>query len=154
MKAKLTPFIETAFVAIGEALVSLIVMLVFFLFGKFDYTVALGAVLGAGVITFNFLFLSLTTNKAVDDVMALRGDGEMDEEAAAEFAKEHAQRFQNAVRLSFIIRTFSMLAALVLAFLLSSVFNVIATVIPLLMLRPIIYVRELFRRKEDGKHES
>ena len=148
MKEKLTPFIETAFVAVGEAVVALLVMLGFFIFGKFDLTVALGAMLGAAVITLNFLFLSITTNKAFDDALALRGDGEMDEEAAAEFAANQAAKFQNAAKLSFIIRTVSMLAALVAAFLIPGVFNVLATVIPLLMLRPIIYVRELFRRKE------
>lgn len=147
MKNKnLIPFRETAIIALGEAIVSGIIIAVFALLGKFDHTVALGALLGSLVIVLNFLFLSISTNKAVDKIMALRPDGEMDDEQAAKFAQENAVRLQATVKLSFIIRTLSMLAALVVAFL-TGVFNLIATVIPLLMLRPIIYVTEIFRRK-------
>ena len=155
MKNKnLIPFKETAIIALGEAVVSALVIALFALFellgftllGTFDYTVPLGALLGSLVVVLNFLFLSISTNNTIDKIMAERPEGEMDDEQAAKFAQEYAMKLQASVKLSFIIRTLSMLAALIVAFTVG-VFNVIATVIPLFMLRPIIYVTEIFRRK-------
>lgn len=155
MKNKnLIPFKETAIIALGEAVVSALVIALFALFellgftllGTFDHTVPLGALLGSLVVVLNFLFLSISTNNTIDKIMAERPEGEMDDEQAAKFAQEYAMKLQASVKLSFIIRTLSMLAALIVAFTVG-VFNVIATVIPLFMLRPIIYVTEIFRRK-------
>lgn len=143
---KLVPYRETAIITLGEAIVSAVVIAVFLAIGKYDYTVALGALLGSAVIILNFFFLSLSTNRAIDKIMALRPDGDMDEEQIAAFAKENTVKIQNTAKISYIIRTFSMLAAFIVA-LISGVFNVISTVIPLLMLRPIIYVTELIRKK-------
>ncbi len=79
-------------------------------------------------------------------------DGEVSEcdrqdDAAARFANENAGKLQNAVKLSFIIRSASMVAALVVAFL-TGWFDVIATVIPLFMQRPILTASEMLRKEE------
>ena len=168
---------EMLAVVIGEAVVAAIVCLIFLVIGKFDYTVALGAALGGGVIIFNFAFLCISVNKALDDVLvgfdpskietttAQAGDGEdgdgerssdgeseLDEnDAAAKFASENQAKLQNAIKTSYLIRTFSMVAALVVAFL-TGIFNVVATAIPMLFLRTILNVSEMIKRKkEDGK---
>ena len=57
-------------------------------------------------------------------------------------------KLENAIKISFIVRMASMLAALVLALLLP-IFEVVATLIPLIMLRPILMVSELIRKKEE-----
>ena len=145
----LVPFRETAIIALGEAIVSGIIIAVFLAIGKYNYTVALGALLGSAVIILNFFFLSFFTNRAIDKIMALRPEGDMDEEQIAKFTQENAVKIQNTAKISYVIRTFTMLAAFIAA-LISGVFNVISTVIPLLMLRPIIYVAELFRRKKTS----
>jgi small-conductance mechanosensitive channel len=146
MKKSNTAIKETSFVAIGELIVSLIIVAVYMLIGQFSYKVVTGVVLGSLFITLNYLFLSISVNRAIDAAMENRGEGELDEEATENFVKENSAKIQNAVKLSFIIRTVSMLAALIIAFV-SGQFDVLATLIPLLMLRPIIMATEYFRKK-------
>jgi hypothetical protein len=134
--------------ALGEAIVSALVCAAYLVIGKFDYTVLTGVALGSVVTVANFVFLTLSVNRAVDRYLALRGSREMDEEEAEKFANQHAMTVQNAATRSFIIRTVTMLAALVGAFLLEW-FSPLATVIPLLMFRPLLYVLELIKRKRD-----
>ena len=134
--------------ALGEAIVSALVCAAYLVIGKFDCTVLTGVALGSVVTVANFVFLTLSVNRAVDRYLALRGSREMDEEEAEKFANQHAMAVQNAATRSFIIRTVTMLAALVGAFLLEW-FSPLATVIPLLMFRPLLYVLELIKRKRD-----
>lgn len=146
MKNKNLPLYETAFILIGELIVSLIVCGVYLIINKFSYKVITGVSLGTAVTVLNFLFLAISTNRAFDRAMEARGTKEMDDEEAEKFAAEHQATLQNAVKVSFIVRTLTMLAALVVAFLLKW-FDVIATLVPLLMLRPIITVESILRQK-------
>lgn len=145
---------ETLRILIGEAVVAVLTVGVFLLLDlfslvEFSYTVITGAVLGAAVIVANFFFLARSTDKVALEAMAARGTKEMTEEEIEKFTEEHSARLNNAIKLSFIIRMTSMLAALVLA-LISPWFHPIATLVPLLMLRPVITVSEYFRRKEES----
>ena len=133
----------------GEAVVSLITVAVFFLVGHFDYTVVAGVALGSVVTVANYLVLAITVNRAIDKYIELRGDKEMTEEEAEIFASKHAMEVQNAASRSFLIRTVSMLGTLVAAFLLTSWFSPLATAVPLLMFRPVLYVLELIKSKGD-----
>lgn len=146
MKNKNLPLYETAFILIGELIVSLIVCGIYLIIGKFSYKVITGALLGSAVTVLNFLFLAISTNRAFDKAIEARGTKEMDDEEAERFAAEHQASLQNAVKLSFIIRTLTMLLALIVAFLLKW-FDVIATLVPLLMLRPIITAESILRQK-------
>ncbi len=154
MKKQKLPVRELIAIIIGELITSLIISGVFLIIKKFDYRVALGALLGSTVTFLNFLFLSFMTNRVIDRFLAERGDGEMEEEEAAALAMKFQGQVQNQMKLSFIIRILVMIATFVLAFLLTDVFNVIATVIPLLMLRPIITVSEFIKRKRGGPNGS
>ena len=147
MNSNRTSLLEALYLAIGELAVSAAVALVYLAIGKFDITVLLGVALGSAVTVLNFLFLIVVLNKETDSFISARGDKEMDEEEAAKFAKEHGARIQSVSKLSFVIRSISMLICLILAFALTEVFDVLATLIPLLCMRPILYVRELFRKK-------
>ena len=149
MKKSKLPLYETASMIIGELVTSLVICGVFLIIKKFDLSVALGALLGSFVTVVNFLFLILSTNRAIDKAMAERGEGEMSEEEAAEFAAKHQVGIQAAVKLSYVIRTLSIAATLILAFLLDGVFNVIATVVPLLMLRPILTVSQMLKKNKS-----
>lgn len=146
MKSKALPFYEAALILLGEIIVSLVICGVCLIFNWFSYKIVTGVVLGSTVTTLNFLFLAISTNRAFDKAVEARGTKEMDEEEAEKFAEEHQRTINNAVKLSFIIRTLTMLATLVVAFILDY-FNVLATLIPLLMLRPIITVEALLRQK-------
>lgn len=151
MKKSNLPVRELGAILIGETLTSLIVCGVFLIVRIFNadiemYKVILGAVLGSAVTFINFLALSIIANRLIDKYLRERGDGEMDEEDAAKFAAKYQGQFQLMAKLSYIIRTLVMIATLLVAIFVN-VFNVISTLVPLLMFRPIITVSELLKRK-------
>lgn len=135
---------EFIILSIGEALCALVTILGFwgvsilkiFEF-EFTYQVITGALLGAVVILFNFIFLSMSVNKAVDEYMALRGEREMTDEEAEAFAEKHSMLIQNAVKKSFIVRVISIAATLVVAFILDW-FHPLATIVPIIAYHPIL----------------
>lgn len=140
---------QIALLTLAEVVISAVICLVYFLLGHFSYKVITGAALGSVVTVANFIFLTFSVNRAIDRYLELRGTREMDEEEAAKFAEEHAMAVQNAATRSFIIRTVTMLAAFVIAFLLEW-FEPLATVIPLLMFRPILYILEALKKKKGN----
>ena len=147
MKKTKLPLYETLAMIIGEVITSLIVCAVFLIIKKFDLSVLSGVLLGSLVTVANFIFLMVFTNRAIDKAMAELGDGEMSDEEVAEFTAKHQANIQAAVKLSYVVRTLCVAAVLVVAFLLDGVFNVIATVVPLLMFRPILTVSQLIKNK-------
>ena len=137
---------------LGESAIILLVILGGLALGlsgvsTFNYKIVVGALLGGIVALANHLFLVVSVDRAVNQFMALRGSEEMDDETAEKFAKEHQAPIQNAIKISFIIRTASMLAVLVVAFL-TGWFNPIATAIPLLLYRPILSLIEYIKGKK------
>ena len=134
---------EVILLSLGEILVALVTVLGYFAVSlmteslTFDYRVITGASFGAIVIILNFLFLSISVNRAVDEFLALRSSREMTDEEAEAFAAEHSMKIQNTIKTSFIIRTVTMLLALIVAFV-TKVFNPLATAIPLLAFRPVL----------------
>ncbi len=147
------PKSEILALAVGEVVVGALVCGGFAIadslgFAEFDYRVITGALLGVLVIVLNYLFLTLSVNREVENYLALRGNREMDEEEAEKFAAENSMPIQNAIKTSYIIRTATMLAALVVAFV-TKWFNPLATAIPLLAFRPLLSLFESLRRKKD-----
>ena len=71
----------------------------------------------------------------------------MTEEEAAAFAAENQAVVQRAAQGSYLLRQILMLGVLVGAFLLGDWVDVIATVIPLLMFRPLLSVCGLLKKK-------
>lgn len=119
----------------------------------FSFRVITGALLGALVIFLNFLFLSFSVNRAVDLFLTNRGEGEMSEEEAAEFANKNTSGVEHAMTKSFIVRCASIGAALILAFLIDW-FNPLATLIPVLCYQPILtwgnYLAEIFKGQKKN----
>lgn len=156
MKKNEFPISELLILALGELLVGLLVvggyLLAELIFDsvEFSYKVITGVLLGSLVAIFNYLFLVISVNRAINRFLELRGTAEMDEEAAKKFASEHSGAIQSKIALSYIIRTVSMLAALVIALLLDF-FAPVATIIPLLAFRPIITIGEIVRVKLSSK---
>ena len=134
------------YLAVGELIVSLLIVLVYIALGQFNLTVITGALLGSAVTVFNFILLSVQVNKAIDEYITLRGDRDMTEEEAAEFSKRHGIKVQNAVTKSYVLRTGLMIGSLVVAFI-TKWFSPIATLIPLLLYKPLLYVVELINTK-------
>ena len=132
--------------AIGEFIISLIVILVFIAIEKFDFKIISGVLLGSIVTILNFFILSYSVNKALDKFIDLRGDKEMSEEEAEKFAKANSLKVQNEVSKSYILRTALMTGCLVLAFI-TKLFNPIATLIPLAMYKPLLYATQFIKNK-------
>ena len=146
MKKTKLPYYEIFSLLILEIIVSILICAVYLIIDKFNYKVITGVALGTAVTMFNFLYLSITTTKAIDNFLILRGDKEMTEEESAAFVAEHQAKIQNAIKISYIVRTFTMLVTLVLAFIINH-FDVIATLIPLLIYKPLTILAALIKRK-------
>ena len=150
MQKKNLPTSEILFLVVGELIVSLIVSGVYLLLNRFSYAVISGCLLGSAVTVFNFVFLSISVNRAVDKALAGRKEGEMTEEEAEAFAAENQAAVQRAAQGSYLVRQILMLGVLVCAFLLDGWFDVIATVIPLIMFRPLLTVCGLMKSKKQN----
>ena len=141
--------------AVGEAVVALLVCLGFGLADllgvyNFDYRIVSGAALGAVVIIINYLLLTLSVDREIKRFVEKRGTIQMSEEEADKFAKENSASIQNAIKSSFILRTASIMGALILAFLLDW-FNPLATAIPMFAMRPVLMGIELIKSKINYK---
>ncbi|MBR6744089.1 MAG: hypothetical protein IKM00_02585 [Clostridia bacterium] len=141
------PLWEIAALTVGELLVSLAIVGVYLLLDKFSYAVIGGCLLGSAVTVLNFVILSVSLNRALDRVMESKGETAMSEEEAERFARENQAALQRAQAGSYLLRQVLMLGVLVCAFLLDGWFDVIATLIPLLMFRPLLTVCGLWKKK-------
>ena len=147
MQKKNFPIAEIFALVIGEMIISLIVSGVYLVLNKFHISVIAGSLLGSAVAILNFVILSVSVNRAIDKAMAERGTGEMTEEEAAAFAQKNGAAVQRAAQGSYLIRQILMLGVLVGAFLLDGWFDVIATIVPLLMFRPLLSICGLMKKK-------
>lgn len=122
---------ETRRIAIGTAIGTAIMLAVFAAIGRFDSTVALGALLGYVAAVLNFFLLSVTVQRVAGDI---RGEEE-----------ERVKRGKLMMRNSYTLRRLFQGVVIVIA-LLAPCFNWVATVIELLLPTATIYVRQLFTK--------
>lgn len=129
---KLT-FQQTGIVAIGQVICVGIMLLIFYVIGRFDRQVLLGGICGGVLAIANFFFMALGAD------MAIRKAENQDVKGG-----------QAAVQLSYGAR---MIALFAILFLLvkSGWCNVITAVVPLIFTRPILTVAELFRKQGEPK---
>jgi len=73
MKVQETVKKETMHIAVGTLLLTAVMLLVFFVLGRLDQPVVLGAVLGSGFAILNFFVLGLSVQKSVATGNATRG---------------------------------------------------------------------------------
>ena len=145
-KKKLLTYIDTLWLLLGELAVSLIVVGVYALIGKFDYTVITGSLLGSVVITVNFLILSVGVNRALNSYIEARGSEDMSEEEAEKFSNAHSMDVQNAMLKSYFLRMAIMIGSIVIAGI-TKWFGIIPLAVTLLMYRPVMYVIEAIKTK-------
>lgn len=143
---------ETLTMLLGEAIVSVLTVLAYIILsatvlpGVFSWRVITGVLLGAFVICLNYFLLARATNRAFDKAEAERGNREMNEDEIREFTEKHKLRLQAILLRSQGLRTVTMLAALILAFVLPC-FDGVAALVPLLMFRPILLLKEFIGKK-------
>ena len=91
MKEKNPVVTETLRLAIGELIVSAIIVFVYALIQKtVRWQVPVSALIGSAVMVLNFFFLARSTDKLFMSAMEARGNKEMDEEQIAAFTAEYA----------------------------------------------------------------
>ena len=138
---------ESAKLAFGELIVCAIVITVYALIQKtVRWQVPVSALIGATVMVANFFFLARATDKMFMLAMSMRGNNEMNDEEIAAFTAEYQAKMALKMQASFLIRLLSMAATCALTFIF---LEGIAATVPLLMYRPLLYVNEFFRKKED-----
>ncbi len=121
---------ETAIIAIGEVLLTALMVGVFALIGKFDISVLLGAIVGCVVTVANFFFMAVVASLAADRAQKQDVEG--------------GKKLLKASQLYRLLAVGGILAACAI----SKKFDVIAMVIPLLFVRPILLISEFFRKKD------
>ena len=129
MDSRKIVFQETSVIAIGEAICVPLMVLAFFLCGAFDRTVVFGGIAGALIATANFFFMAMSTSLAADKALA-----------------EDVKGGQATMQFSYIFRLIFMFGALAVCAK-SGTMNLLALVIPVLLVRPIIMFAEFFRKK-------
>ena len=121
---------ETALVAVGELILTAIMVGVFAALGYFKMNVLWGAVAGCFVMIANYFLMAVTASLAADRA----------EQNEVESAKK-------MIRLSSTVRLVIMVGTLFLALKLGA--NVLALLLPLLFVRPVLFLAEFFRKKGD-----
>lgn len=122
---------QTGIIAIGEAVGVGLTLGVFALLNRLDYTVVLGGIVGALVSLLNFFFMAVSLTLAADRA-----------------AQQDVKGGKGMVRSSYAIRTIVMFVVLALCAK-SGHCNVIALVVPLLVVQPTLLVAEFFRKKGE-----
>ena len=122
---------ETAIIAVGELILTGIMVGVFAALGYFRMNVLWGAVTGCAIMIVNYFFMAVTVSLAAD--RAEQGE---------------VQQAQKMIQLSSAVRLAVMGVALFLSIKLGV--NVLALLLPLLFARPILMLSEFFRKKGDA----
>ena len=121
---------ETAVVAVGEVILTAVMVGIYAAVGFFSQKVLWGAVAGCLVMILNHFFLAVTVIVATD--RAGKGD---------------AKQAQRMIQLSGLVRLLLMGGAAVLAIELGC--DALATLLPLLFVRPILMLASFFGKKGD-----
>jgi len=129
---KLAPSIkkETGHIALGVLTGDAVMLAVFALLKRLDYTVVLGAALGSAAAILNFLFMAMNLQRAMDD----------------------PDRAKLLVQKSYTQRMLGMVVVMIIGFV-APCFHVVAVVIPFLLPSVTIKVMQLlgmYNPKEKG----
>lgn len=141
---------ETKKVAAGTAVMAVLMIAVFMILHKFDYTVLLGAVLGTLTAVGNFFLLALTVQHLTGSMPVLpkeeekpEDDGEEPEEEKNRPLSPEATQAGRKMQLSFILRLL-LIGLVALIALKTPWFNPWASLIPLLFPNIVITLLKAF----------
>lgn len=131
MDSRKMVLVETGIVAIGEVICSAAMIGVFALLGYYDTAVLFGGILGGLMAVLNFFFMAVGVNLAAD-------------KAADQNVKGGKALLQGSMLLRYLV-----LFVVLFAGAKSGLCNPIASVIPLVFVRPVLALREFFRKPGD-----
>ena len=146
---------ETRRIAVGVAVLSALMLMVFALIGRFEMTVLWGTLLGGGYAVLNFFLMALTVQHAAEQMEGVRipAEDEIDEETQQPKPREELPQQKKAR--SIVQRSYSLrlvLTALVAIVAVKvTVFNAIPAIIALFFPRIVITLQPLLQklRKES-----
>jgi hypothetical protein len=124
---------ETLVVAVGQIVCVGAMLGIYALLGSFGSTVLLGGIAGGLAAILNFFFMAISAMKAADKA-----------------EEQNVKGGQLTMRLSFLIRL-AVLFIVLFALIKSGLCDVLATVLPLLFVRPILFVADFFRKPGEVK---
>ena len=131
MNSKTIALRETAVVLVGEVVCTAAMVAVFALLGKYDTSVLLGGAVGAVLATLNFFIMALSTTAAADKAVT-----------------QDVKGGQALIHISYIGRMAALFVLLAL-FAKSGKFHVLTLVLPLVFVRPVLSIAEIFKKKGD-----
>lgn len=131
MNSKTIALRETAVVLVGELVCTAAMVAVFALLGKYDTSVLLGGAVGAVLATLNFFIMALSTTAAADKAVT-----------------QDVKGGQALIHISYIGRMAALFILLAL-FAKSGKFHVLTLVLPLVFVRPVLSIAEIFKKKGD-----
>lgn len=154
MKIQPTVRQETLRIAKGTSIFTIVMLLVFALLNKFDLTVLWGALLGSFTAVFNFFLLGLSVQKAADMMKGVEFPPEPEEtedgeETSAPPAPPEVAQAKQRMQVSYTFRMI-MLAAVGILGLTLPCFHAVATVVPFLFPRLIIYIWNMNNKKKEA----
>lgn len=124
---------ETLVVAAGTVICTALMVGAYALLGFLDRSVVLGAMAGTLLSIGNFFIMAVTASLAADKAQ-----------------EQSVNEGKKMVHLSYIIRLLALFGILFVC-VKSGLCDPLATVIPIVFVRPVITVYEFFRKKEDKK---
>ena len=129
MDSKKLLLTQTGQIALGQVLCCGIMSAIFYVAGKFDTSVLLGAAVGGGIAVVNFFIMAFCANLAADkaETQDIKGG-------------------QMLIQMSYMGRLIGLFLILALCAK-SGIFNLISLVLPLVFNRPILTITELFKKK-------
>ena len=142
---------ETKKIAIGVMVLSALMVAVFLILRKFDYTVLLGALLGSGAAIGNFFLMALSVQKVASEMSPLpveeeKTEAEGEEEGDKPLSPE-AKNARKKMQLSYTLRMLMLAGIAVLAVLLPC-FHSVAALLPLLFPRIVIFIIGLIQKNQ------
>lgn len=123
---------ETAIVAVGQAICIGLMFGVFALLGKLIQSVWIGGLAGGVLATGNFFFMAVAASVASEKAV-----------------KQDVKGGQLTLRLSYLLRL-AVLFILLFAVVKSGTGHVIASVLPLVFTRPVLFIAEFLRKPGEA----
>ena len=133
MDSRKIVYCETGVIAIGVVICSAVMLAVFALLGRFDTSVLLGGIIGSLMAIVNFFLMAMNVSMAADKAV-----------------KQDVKGGRALVQVSYLVRL-AVIFLILLACVKSGLCNAIASVLPMVFVRPVITVAEFFRKSGEGK---
>lgn len=120
---------ETKVIVIGEGICLALMLAVYALLGRFGSKVLLGGVIGTVLAVANFFFMAMNAVMAADKAV-----------------QQDVQGGQKQIKLSYTLRLAAIFVIL-FACVKSGLCDALASILPLVFVRPVITVAEFFRKR-------